>query len=131
MTRMRPDGRDVLLTGIPRSGTTLSCHLLNKLPEVVALHEPMDVSRFFGVEDAAEVRRLVAGFCTRTRESVLTSGVAPSKQVGGKVPDIPVASAYGEKGLRPRVVSRGEVTIDPPVSSGFTLIVKHPGLFTI
>src|SRR5689334_16285425 len=38
--------RDVLVTGLPRSGTTLTCHLLQKLPDTVALHEPMDFHKF-------------------------------------------------------------------------------------
>ena len=122
---------NVLLTGVPRSGTTLSCHLLNKLPDVVALHEPMDVSRFFGVTDAAEIRQIVEKWCAKTRESVLERGVAPSKQADGKVPDNPVGSEIGATGARKRIVARGEVTIDKPVTPGFTLVVKHPGLFTI
>ena len=32
--------RDVLLTGLPRVGTTLACHLLNTLPDAVGLDEP-------------------------------------------------------------------------------------------
>ncbi len=32
---------NIILTGIPRSGTTLICYLLNKIPNTVALHEPM------------------------------------------------------------------------------------------
>src|SRR5262245_2561552 len=35
------DDRNVLVAGIPRSGTTLTCHLLNSLPDIVALHEPI------------------------------------------------------------------------------------------
>jgi hypothetical protein len=124
-------GRDALVTGVPRSGTTLACHLLNKVPDVVALHEPMDVHRFFGLTDADDVCREVERFCRRTRESVIERGVAPSKQVGGKVPDNPVGSALGERGLRARIVSKGEVTIDAAVTPGFTLVVKHPGLFTV
>jgi hypothetical protein len=123
--------RDVLVTGIPRSGTTLSCHLLNKLPDVVALHEPMDVSRFFGVTDADEVRGIVERWCAETRRSVLERGVAPSKQVGGKVPDNPVGAEIGASGARRRIVTKGEVTIDRPVTADFTLVVKHPALFTV
>jgi hypothetical protein len=125
----------VLVTGVPRSGTTLSCHLLNKVPDVVALHEPMDVSRFFAIavagNDAGAVRREVAKFCEKTRASVLERGVAPSKQADGKVPDNPVGAVIGEKGARKRIVSKGEVTIDREVSPAFTLVVKHPGLFTV
>lgn len=32
---------NIILTGLPRSGTTLSVHLLNKLPNTVGLHEPI------------------------------------------------------------------------------------------
>jgi hypothetical protein len=34
-----------LLTGIPRSGTTLACKILNEVNNVVALHEPIDPQR--------------------------------------------------------------------------------------
>lgn len=37
---------DIILTGVPRSGTTLACLLLSKLPDVVALNEPMRTARF-------------------------------------------------------------------------------------
>jgi hypothetical protein len=120
----------VLLTGVPRSGTTLSCHLLNKVPDTVALHEAMDVSRFFGETDGAKIRRTVAKWCAKTRESVLERGVAPSKQVGGKVPDNPWSSSVAADGKRERLVTKGEVTIDRPMTPKFTLVVKHPGLFT-
>lgn len=126
----RSGGRDVLLTGVPRSGTTLACHLLNKVPDVVALHEAMDVSRFFGQTDPARIRRTVEKWCAKTRESVLTRGVAPSKQVGGKVPDNPWSSTRLPTGQRERLVTKGEVTIDRPMTPAFTLVVKHPGLFT-
>jgi hypothetical protein len=119
-----------LITGLPRSGTTLSCHLLNKVPDVVALHEPMDVSKFFGVTDPADVRRTVENWCEKVRESVLTRGVAPSKQEGGKVPDNPIGRTIGASGARQRVVTHGEVKIDRPMTKDFTLVVKHPGLFT-
>ena len=35
-----------MLTGPGRSGTTLTSHLLNKLPNTVALAEPLTPSRF-------------------------------------------------------------------------------------
>jgi len=35
--------RNVLITGTPRSGTTLICSLVNKLPDTVAVHEPTNV----------------------------------------------------------------------------------------
>lgn len=123
-------GRNVLLTGIPRSGTTLACHLLNKLEDVVALHEPMDVSRFFGVTEPAAIHEIVDRWCARTRTSVLEHGTAPSKQLDGKVPDNPVGAAAGASGARKEIVSRGEVRIERPMTAEFTLVVKHPAMFT-
>lgn len=130
LTRPLPaDAR--LVTGLPRSGTTLSCHLLNKLPDVVALHEPMDVSRFFGVADPDEIERILAKWCARTRAQILDAGTAPSKQVDGKVPDNPIGAERDERGGRKRLVSKGEVRIEKPLRADFTLVVKHPALFTV
>lgn len=42
---------NVVLTGLPRSGTTLACRLLNLLPDTVALHEPIAPGRFAGLAD--------------------------------------------------------------------------------
>ena len=49
----RPAATDpcMLLTGLPRGGTTLACELLNHLPDVRALDEPMDPNRL--LRDAA------------------------------------------------------------------------------
>jgi hypothetical protein len=44
------DNGNVLVTGLPRSGTTLACELLNLVPDVVALDEPMN--RLMLTEDA-------------------------------------------------------------------------------
>ena len=41
MTGMIATPNITLLTGIPRSGTTLSCSLINKYTDYVALHEPI------------------------------------------------------------------------------------------
>ena len=34
-------GRNILLTGVPRSGTTLTSRLLSEAPDTVALNEPL------------------------------------------------------------------------------------------
>jgi hypothetical protein len=123
-------GRDVLLTGIPRSGTTLCCHLLDKLTDVLALHEPMDTRRLFASPEGDEVRKIVKKFLLRTRRSALGEGVARTKHIDGKVPDNVVASEVDEKGERKRVNSKGSIAIGRPLTKDFTLVVKHNGLFT-
>ena len=37
-----PAGSDIILTGVPRAGTTLAYRLLNGLESLVALNEPID-----------------------------------------------------------------------------------------
>ena len=53
---------DIILTGIARSGTTLSCSLLNKLPRCVALHEPLDPAELVGLPFPAGYMAAVAAF---------------------------------------------------------------------
>ena len=38
--------RNIVITGPGRSGTTLTCHLLNKLPNTVALSEPINPGKY-------------------------------------------------------------------------------------
>src|SRR2546428_161661 len=79
--------RNVLITGTPRSGTTLLCSLLNKLPDTVALHEPMNVWEFPNCADANAIAEVIEAFCTETRKSLHEHGYAMSKHVGGHIPD--------------------------------------------
>ena len=73
---------NVVLTGLPRSGTTLTCHLLNKLPDTVALHEPITYGRF-DPEDEEAILDGIEQFYRRMRRMIRTQGVAVSKNVGG------------------------------------------------
>ena len=67
--------RNVALTGLPRSGTTLTCHLLNKLPNSVALHEPMSPSAMAGLSAEAAVDQ-IEQFFDAQRKMVLEEGRA-------------------------------------------------------
>jgi hypothetical protein len=118
---------NILITGTPRSGTTMTCHLLNMLPETVALHEPMQTGQLKGPDGpAAAVER----FCDDQRQSILEHRLAISKHAGGAVPANPVGISRSDSGLRKRVVSKGEITIDKELSPDFALVVKHCGSFT-
>lgn len=81
---------DIILTGIPRSGTTLTCHLLNKVSNTVALHEPL---LWDDVRDPTDHRAICDGieqFFHQTRKSCLASGTAITKHTDGLVPDNPM-----------------------------------------
>jgi len=122
--------RNVLITGIPRSGTTLVCSLLNKLPDIVALHEPMDVWDFSKCRDAAALADAIENFCAGARRSLREQGFAVSKHVGGEVRDNAAGDQVDGTGTRSRRTEHGKIFIDKPLSENFTLAIKHPLAFT-
>ena len=122
--------RNVLITGTPRSGTTLLCSLLNKLPDTVALHEPMNVWDFPNCPDAQSIADTIEKFCGETRKTLLEKGVAMSKHVGGFIPDNVAADQVNRSGTRLRHTEHGPVRIDKALSADFQLAIKHPVAFT-
>ena len=124
---------NIILTGIQRSGTTLTCHLLNKVPNVVALHEPMKVGKFCKMSKGDEVIEYTQDFFTAARESLITEGSALAKQRNGKVPDNPFADEIDpQTGARRNRVDDSPqlVKFDEIIDDNFTLVVKHPAAFT-
>src|SRR5438270_13849303 len=113
--------RNVLITGTPRSGTTLVCSLLNKLPDIVALHEPMNVFEFVG-RSSGEIVGMVERFVAGSRKSLHEEGFAVSKHVSGKVGDN--SAAVDREGKRSRQTEHGRIEINKPLSQDFTLAIK-------
>lgn len=116
------------ITGLPRSGTTLTCHLLNELPNSVALHEPMqtrDVARL----PRAELASAVQAFFEQQRQQILKEGTAVSKSHNGKVPSNPIADDE-VGGRRRRLIDSRELEISNVDRPDFSLFVKHPSFFT-
>ena len=117
--------KDIILTGVPRSGTTLACLLLSKLPGFVALNEPMRTAAFRSNQEALAG---VPTFFAATRTSILQRGVATARAVNGKMTDNHFAQV---KGKRTKMVVKQEIRIDKPLSPSFRLALKHNALFTI
>jgi hypothetical protein len=122
--------RNVLITGTPRSGTTLLCSLLNKLPDTVALHEPMNVWEFPNCPDARAIADVIEAFCVETRKSLHEHGYAMSKHVGGHIPDNVAADQVNRSGTRLRRTEHGPVFVEKPLSQDFVLAIKHPVAFS-
>lgn len=121
---------DVILTGIARSGTTLACTLLNRLPQVVALHEPMSPGRLRWAWSRRAVVDCIESFLAAQRRSLLERGEARSRSFEGRIPDNPYADKPGPNGRRQSVVQEGIVRFNKPLDAGFRLVVKHPSCFT-
>lgn len=118
----------MLLTGIPRSGSSLACRLAGELPDVVALSEPMPRTEFAGLTAPTEACARIRRFAVDTRRLVEKERRAPSLQVGGRLDDNVVADG-ADAGLRRRQAEQGEIRIDKPLTDGFRLVVKHNALF--
>ncbi|TWT18630.1 hypothetical protein FQY83_14735 [Luteimonas marina] len=120
--------RNIALTGVPRSGTTLCCRMLGQATDTVALFEPMDVTALSAIR--AQALGQVARFFADARASLLSDGTAWSQQVDGEVPDNPFSSETDADGRRRHRVALGRIRPDKPLSAGFNLVIKHNAAFT-
>ena len=126
-----PNRHNIGVTGLGRSGTTLVCHLLNKLPNTVALDEPIGPGRFAEYRSDHEVVcDGIERFYRKMRRMALEEGMVFSKHVGGEVPDNHFADEKQEGGLRRLITERGRIPVSKEIRPGFYLAVKDPGLFT-
>ena len=121
---------DIILTGIARSGTTLTCTLLNQGPQCVALHEPMAPGNFRSLPTesiASEIKQFFAS----QRATLLAEGRALSKSREGRIPTNPFHAQRAEREeLRTSIVSQGWVHFDKKLIGNFRLAIKHPNFFT-
>ena len=118
----------VLLTGLPRSGTTLMCYLLNKLPNSVALAEPLEIPKFRGRSDRAVIRS-INRFATAQRRQILRKGFAISESAGGEfVPNF--LGDETEDGVRTHAIDGKKLRVTNVDSSDFSLFIKHPVFFS-
>ena len=122
--------KNILLTGVPRSGTTLTCRLLNQLPNVVALHEPMEVRHFASDPDDKHKLQRIHTFLHQNRRLIEKKGCAMSVHRDGVVPENPVIEAKDNSGRRELCISRGQIKIPGPFSAASLLVIKHPSVFT-
>jgi len=120
--------KTILLSGLPRSGTTLVCNLLTSLPNVVALNEPMKVkelSEMTTEQQFAAINQFVA----ENRYSLLKSGVATSKHIEGQIPDNTFRDSVSNEGLRVSLAEHGQIKLDKILTEDFVLAIKHNAAF--
>ena len=121
--------RTWLLSGVPRSGTSLCCRLAGDLPDTVALSEPIRRKTFGGMDTPHGACMRIGDFAEQVRAQILAERRAPSVQVEGRLDDHRTASGHTGAGLRRLRGKWGEIAIDKPLSNGFSLLVKHNALF--
>lgn len=118
-----------LLTGVPRSGTTLSCKLLNNRPDVVALHEPLDPSKLPKGADSEQAAELICQHIIGLDQAISLGEPFPHGDKGGLNLDNPVGGDYLD-GRRQVVAKRGMVQLPPKAANSYHLVVKQNAMFT-
>lgn len=123
LTKNHPNNK--ILTGIPRSGTTLACRLLSQIPDVIALNEPLEPSQFPNRKDSKiNIQHNFDVF----RHSLLKNGKAIVRNKEGQLTD----NAYDSTSeKRKMVLQRSEVHFDKTLSPDFDLIFKHNAGFSL
>lgn len=119
---------NVVLTGLPRSGTTLAVSLLNRLDDVVALHEPIDFS-VRPLSGPSPWQSAVEPYFAEARRSILSEKRIETRVFEGGE-DNPFGAARDAAGLRTSKTWIAPVAITKPLTPDFTLVVKHPMAFT-
>jgi hypothetical protein len=121
--------QDILAAAVPRSGSTLSCWLLNKVPNVVALPEPMDMSVLTEGIAIESVIENIAKFIAQTRASILTEKRAPARVREGQIVSNLYEPPRSDGSLRRHDTEPGWTTIDKPLQQDFVLVIKQPAMF--
>ena len=117
----------VIITGAPRSGTTLVCSLLNRLPDLVALNETMEVAALAALDgDAARVEA-VARYLADVRQAIAERGRKPERRLRGEGDNMFLPAAAGER--RWAGAEMAWVPLRKPLGPDFTLALKHPNAF--
>lgn len=118
-------GRNIILTGIPRSGTTLACKILGEVENQIALNEPI-AGKFFKTGLAGE--KVIDNAFSNYRTTLWKKGIAPVRAKNGTIID----NAYSEgKGKREKQLQRIDMRFNKKLNSDFTLILKHCSEFSL
>lgn len=126
----RADPAFALLTGIPRSGTTLATHLLNQLDDVVAMGEPLRPATLMPADGGSALLDALEVFFEEQRTSAVERGRVVAKVVDGTDVDNYVATPDEADGLRQDVAARGTWVLDRPVTPDVRMVVKDLSLST-
>ncbi len=118
-----------LITGIPRSGTTLVTKLLNCIPDVVALNEPMPVMQIAGKSDY-ELYHWIDSNVESYRSGLIRDGRVMTNHVNQNFVDNSFSESINSRGLRPSLLTLGLLDVKKNLTDQFLLAIKHNGAFT-
>ena len=115
-----------LITGIPRSGTTLCCYLLNQQDNVIALHEPINPNQVDFTSNTLE--HISAKYMEYSKALYNGSEFEHGDQAGLEI-DNPVGLKEVE-GKREVTAKRGNIKVSKYIGQDIQLFVKQNAFFT-
>lgn len=111
--------KNFIITGPPRSGSTLLCSLLSKIDNVVALNEPMRLSDFTNPLNAISA---IDHFFVHWRRELINNQAAPARGIDGKTPDNQIIEHNNK---RINIATKQLVSFDKKLDNDFHLGIKH------
>ncbi|MXY05643.1 MAG: sulfotransferase domain-containing protein [Gammaproteobacteria bacterium] len=119
--------RNLIIAGIPRSGSTLTCSLVNRLPDVVALNETMNVGNLLALPDADSRVQAVADYFAETRRTIDQTGKMPQLRVAGSEGNMFLSDA--SKGRKSAKLGSALTVLGKVLPLGYWLALKHLNAF--
>lgn len=117
-----------LITGVPRSGTTLCCNLLNKCNNAVALHEPINPSSLKSSHPSAAIDEISSQIKGIIKALASSRSIEHGDKAGIHL-DNPISLEKSKEGLRKQRAQRGQITL-PPITESTQVFIKQNALFT-
>lgn len=117
--------RFIVLTGLPRSGTSMLCRMLTQVDDVVALNEGLVLGHLSSPQDIPPF--LHAEF-ERIHAQLRETRMAPARHEQGRQVDNHFNRSSEGRQLK---LQKSEITFDKPLSPNFTLAIKHNAIFTL
>ena len=115
----------LLLSGIPRSGTTLACKLLNSDINTVALHEPLTPNN---ISSDNAIENITDAFHTLNKNLLKGKSIEHGDS-DRLILDNPIQSyEKANSSIRKVVAKRGLLTL-PPISQSHRIVIKQNAMF--
>jgi hypothetical protein len=119
----------LLITGLPRSGTTLTTWIINQAENCVALNEALPVHEWLPMS-REEIKVNLAILLKENRQKILTEKVAIMKQAENSLHTNSFSESTNAFGLRESYFSIGPISIEKYLNQDLLLAVKHNAAFT-
>ena len=121
--------KSIILTGVPRSGSSLACSLLNNFNNTIALLEPMPVFDSIPEHGNIAACKDVMDFMFECRREILYEAKMQTSHSDGKATSNTFIDNTFSSGLRKSIIINSKIPVDTDIQPGFSLAIKHTAFF--